>query len=236
MDADGSSPERVIASTSSDKEPSWQPLPVNGYPRPLSASPVKVSLAIAYDQCKTGNRTHGPPLVFDSCNPPVRSSQHLTVGTFNANGRNPHNEGSLRVRAIVGNPATPADEADVGIAVSVSDVLTGALVDYSGELRAAVPVRITDKSNTPHPGGPGAATVQDFTLAVDVPCAVVADPDEGSACQAATTVDALMPGAIREGRRSVWELGQVVVYDGGPDGDAATPDNTVFARQGIFIP
>jgi hypothetical protein len=26
------------------------------------------------------------------------------------------------------------------------------------------------------------------------------------------------------------------VYDGGPDGDTATADNTVFARQGLFVP
>jgi hypothetical protein len=45
-----------------------------------------------------------------------------------------------------------------------------------------------------------------------------------------------MPGAIKEGRRSIWQLGQVVVYDGGLDGDTATAPNTVFARQGIFIP
>jgi hypothetical protein len=31
-------------------------------------------------------------------------------------------------------------------------------------------------------------------------------------------------------------MGQIEVLDGGPDGLAATPDNAVFARQGIFIP
>ena len=34
----------------------------------------------------------------------------------------------------------------------------------------------------------------------------------------------------------MWELGAVEVYDGGPDGDAETADNTVFAVQGVFVP
>ena len=63
-----------------------------------------------------------------------------------------------------------------------------------------------------------------------------ADPSPRSSCQTTTTADALIPGAIKEGRRSIWQLGQVVVYDGGPDGDTATAGNTVFARQGVFIP
>jgi hypothetical protein len=34
----------------------------------------------------------------------------------------------------------------------------------------------------------------------------------------------------------VIELGQVFVRDGGAEGQIATADNTVFMRQGIFIP
>ena len=40
-----------------------------------------------------------------------------------------------------------------------------------------------------------------------------------------------------EGRRAIWQLGRVEVYDGGPDGDANTPaGDTLFATQGVFIP
>jgi len=46
-----------------------------------------------------------------------------------------------------------------------------------------------------------------------------------------TTADAVTPGAIVESQRSVWELGQVQVYDGGADGLAATEPNGVFARH-----
>ena len=36
--------------------------------------------------------------------------------------------------------------------------------------------------------------------------------------------------------RAIWQLGQIDVLDGGPDGVASTNDNTVFARQGVFVP
>jgi len=58
----------------------------------------------------------------------------------------------------------------------------------------------------------------------------------GSTCSIATTLDAVMPGAAPEGARSVWQVGQVQVSDGGADGLAATAPNDVFLRQGVFIP
>jgi hypothetical protein len=40
-----------------------------------------------------------------------------------------------------------------------------------------------------------------------------------------------------EASRASWALGQVVVYDGGPDSDADTQSgNTPFLRQAIFVP
>jgi TolB protein len=234
MSADGG-PATVV--TSPGVDPDWQPIPINAYPRPVGASPLRVSLVTAYDECTEPNRTHGPPLGFESCNPPTRSSAHLTVGTADSNGQVVRYEGHVRLNTIVGNPSTPAvDEADVAIDFFSKGALTNALAHYTGELRAELPLQITDKDNTPHPGGPGAATTQEFTFDVDATCAIVSDPSPHSECQTTTTADALIPGAIKEGRRSIWQLGQVVVYDGGADGDTATADNTVFARQGLFVP
>ena len=51
-----------------------------------------------------------------------------------------------------------------------------------------------------------------------------------------TTFDALMPGAVKESDRSIWQLGAVQVFDGGADGLASTSPNTLFARQGVFVP
>ena len=37
-------------------------------------------------------------------------------------------------------------------------------------------------------------------------------------------------------KRTIWQMGDVELRDGGADGVASTQDNTLFARQGIFVP
>ena len=145
MDTDGSDETFVTAGV----EPDWQPIPINAYPRPAGATPLRVSLVTAYDECTAPNRTHGPPLDFDSCNPPTRTSDHLTVGTADSNGQVVRYEGHVRLNTIVGNPSTPGDQADVAIDFFSKGALTNALAHYTGELRAEVPLQITDKDNTP---------------------------------------------------------------------------------------
>ena len=50
-----------------------------------------------------------------------------------------------------------------------------------------------------------------------------------------TTADAVLgAGTIKEGRRSIWQLGQVKVSDGGSDGVASTQPNAAFAVQGLW--
>jgi hypothetical protein len=58
----------------------------------------------------------------------------------------------------------------------------------------------------------------------------------GSTCAATTSADALTPGAVVELTRGIWALGDVRVFDGGPDGLAATAGNTLFASEGVFVP
>ena len=58
----------------------------------------------------------------------------------------------------------------------------------------------------------------------------------GSSCSVATSFDAVVPGSVQEIKRSIWELSQVKVFDGGADGLAATTPNTLFAVQGVFVP
>jgi hypothetical protein len=69
-----------------------------------------------------------------------------------------------------------------------------------------------------------------------LPCTATSLSSVGSTCAAATTADAVTPGAVLEGRRAIWALGQVKVFDGGPDGVVSTADNTLFAVQGVFVP
>jgi hypothetical protein len=70
-----------------------------------------------------------------------------------------------------------------------------------------------------------------------VPCtATGGTANIGSTCSLNTSADAIQPGIVREIKRSVWELDDILVLDGGADDDAETADNTVFLRQGIFVP
>jgi hypothetical protein len=189
---------------------------------------MRASLVPAYLPCSSPNRTHGPPLGFGSCNPPSQQPGQLTVGTPDSNGQGAKSLGSLRITTLTGNPATSADEADVRVQANVTDVrMRSDLSDYTGDLQARLAIQITDKNNTPHPGGPGAATVQELTLSHPIPCAGTADTSVGSVCQLDTTVEALLPGAVVEKRRAIWELGTLRVHDSA---------GNLFMTQGVFVP
>ncbi len=198
-----------------------------GYPRPQGATPVHLPLVPAYEPCIAGNRVHGPPLTFDSCHPPAESSSSLTLGTPDANGRPAAAVGSVRYRAVSNN---------VSLALNATDIRKRSdLTDYTGELRLEMPLRITDRRNTP--SEVPAATVTDTSIYAVVPCTSTVDPSVGSTCSIATTINSLFPGAVQTGFRAIWELGQIVVHDGGSDGDGdTTGDNQPFLRQGIFVP
>ncbi len=128
------------------------------------------------------------------------------------------------------------DQADLLITASMTDVRSkGDLSDYAGELEGLLTLRITDRPNGASADQPG--TVTDLSFAFTMTCAPTpSDQTIGSSCNASTSADTLIPEAAREGRRAVWGLGQVEVFDGGPDGLAATDDNSLFAVQGIYAP
>ena len=114
MKTDGSA-ITPVTSEWQDGSADWQPVPAGGYPRPKGASPFQVFLTPAFKACGAPNRTHGGPLAFPSCAPPVQASDHLTVGTADSNGRPTSSLGSVRFVAVLGNPATQANEADVKV-------------------------------------------------------------------------------------------------------------------------
>jgi hypothetical protein len=157
------------------------------------------------------------------------------VGTPDANGEPASSIGFTRYTVQPGNPATPEDEADVGYDFALSDVRNaGDLSDYTGELQARVNVRVTDRRSGDSESAP--ATIEDVLLRATVQCVPTAAATTGGACSLSTTLDAITPGIVREGDRSIWEIGQIAVLDGGPDGAVDTPDNDVLARPGIFVP
>ena len=216
---------------------------VTGFPRPAGACPLQASLVPAYNACTSPNRTHGPALDFPSCNPPVRSSGPLTVGTPDANGFAASSLSSVRLAVLTGDPSNPPDDADVAISVSITDVRnhpSGS--DYSGRLLVTSTLKITDNANAAE--RPEPATTQEQALQFPVQCSVTVETTRGGTCNLTTTYDALIPGAVTERQRAIWALDQVQVKDAGPNGTgyASCPptcgdgDETVFMRQGIFIP
>ena len=222
MNADGTNETFVTLGRGAD----WQPI-LRGYPRPKGAAPVEVSLVPAYAACASPNRAHAPPLAAGSCAPPTRESTQLTIGTPDANARPASSIASIRLSVTPGT-AGPPDDAEVGLHDSITDVRNASdLSDYTGSLEARFGLRITDRSNTPYPNGPGPGTVSDFTYSFSIPCAATADTNIGSICALSTTVDALAPGSAVEGRRAVWRVGEIEVRDG-----AGQP----FVRQGVFVP
>ena len=233
MNADGSSQTRLTNNTFFHSSPDWQPVAVpGGYARPKGATPLRVSLVPAYTPCTAGNRTHGPPLAYTSCHPPAQESNQLTVGTLDANGVAARSAGFAKYTVLVGVPGG-VDDADVRVAFQMTDVRhQGTLADYTGELQVASAVRVTDRL-----GGPAneAGTVTDLEHKLTVPCAATGGA-VGATCSATTTFDAVVPGTIKERKRAIWQLGQVRVNDGGPDGLASTMPNTLFVAQGVFVP
>jgi hypothetical protein len=224
MSADGTN---VNCLAPQGRSPDWQPIPYTGYPRPKGATPLRTYLVPAYKPCTAPNRTHGSPLASPSCNPPARASSFLTVGTPDANGQGAKSIGSVFMAAR---------PADMVIGVSITDVRNASdLSDYTGDLQEIANWRITDDYNGPSLTDP--ATMVDIPFPVFVPCAVTGDTTVGSTCAVSTTGNAVVPGSVRAGKREVVELGQVQVYDGGSDGNAATTaDNTLFMNEGVFTP
>jgi len=208
------------------------------YARPKAATPLNLQLVPAYHDCASPNRQHGGGLSFGSCAPPTQTSARLTVGTPDANMAPAKSVSLVKAAVIPGNGATPADEADVNLVASMTDIRNASdLSDYTGELEARISLQVTDKINVPSTGGIGPGTAQQFDLSFAIPCSTTPDTTIGASCDLATSADTLIPGAATEGARAIWRTGAVEVYDGGTDGDGDTPaDDTLFLTQGVFVP
>jgi hypothetical protein len=210
--------------------------------RPKGATPLRASLVPSFKACTVPNRTHGAPLAFPSCNPPVQTSNFLTVGSPDANGAGANSTGFILLKV------KPTSPEDVLITSSITDVrcqaATAAAVcnsansadgpDYSGQVQGTATIRISD-----HYNGPGlneAATVVDIPFPVNGTCANTALTTVGGTCTVNTTANTVVVGSVKDNQRGVIEIGQLLINDGGADGQIATADNTLFEVQGIFIP
>ena len=210
--------------------------------RPKGATPLRASLVPSFKACTVPNRTHGAPLAFPSCNPPVQTSNFLTIGSPDANGAGANSTGFILLKV------KPTSPEDVLITSSITDVrctaATAAAVcnsanaadgpDYSGQIQGTATIRISD-----HYNGPGlneAATVVDIPFPVNGTCANTVATTTGGTCTVNTTANTVVVGSVKDNQRGVIEIGQLLINDGGADGQIATADNTLFEVQGIFIP
>jgi WD40 repeat protein len=237
MNPDGSGVTRLTNDPSYDCCSDWQPIRAQ-VPRPKGATPILVSLVPAAEPCSTPNAQHGPPLASGSCRPPVGSSLSATIGK--------KSRGFVRLDVPAANPGNGIDDADVKVSVSLTDVLRRSdLADLTQDLDMPLPVRITDYDN----GGARItpATVKEFNyfdnpFRFRVPCAATSDTTIGAACSLQSSVEALVPPSlgqqfIQEGKRSIWQLERIALYDGGEDTfPSSFDDNTVLAVQGLFVP
>jgi uncharacterized repeat protein (TIGR01451 family) len=210
-----------------------------GHVRPKGAATVRSSLVPAYRICEPdqANLIHGPPMGSPSCSNPSPTTSYLTLGAPDVNGQPAKSEGRVRLTRIGETPIIfgNGDQADAGYELVLTDVRNLSDVsDYTGELQAKTVLRISDRDNSV--SGNAAATMVDTEIDFTVPCTSTADPTVGGTCSVSTTAEALTPGMVKEGKRTIWAVGKVRVFDGGADGDAQTGPNTLFATQGVFVP
>jgi TolB protein len=229
----------VITDVGENLDPDWQPVnppppPAPLYPHPKGATPMRVSLVPAFDECTSANESHGPPLVFESCNPPAQSSPYLTIGTPDANGEAPRSIGEVDYKVLQDDVRVSASITDVRCRTAdVETCAGGALSDYTGELEATSSIRVTDRLNGRF--ATAAGTLDRFQFPIRIPCAETASAS-GADCSIVTTFNTVVPGVVSEGGRAIWQLGQIQVRDGGLDGNANSDDYATFLVQGLFAP
>jgi len=106
----------------------------------------------------------------------------------------------------------------------ITDQYNGALKDQSATL--------ADWEGTEWPDP--AANILPFTIG----CTATSDATIGSSCALDTTLNALIPGIVPDGKRSNWQIGTIDIRDAGADGvvDPEQDPTTAFATQGVFVP
>jgi len=205
------------------------------YSKPVGASPLRLALVPSFQKCETpGNSIHGPPLNFPSCSPPQRNSTLLAVGQRSLGFGRFVVCDAASTAAICG----PLTKPDLKLTGSISDVrnLSASGTDYDDpdglpDMTEIATIRMTDSYSSDGP-----ATVADFAFAIPMDCVTTADTTIGSTCSVNTTMNAITPGAVKNGKGAVLELKELQVYDQGADGIRGNGDDKVFEAQGFLEP
>jgi hypothetical protein len=211
------------------------------YDIPADASPISVPLVPAFRQTISSTQcgarggatsTHGAPLALTSCNPPA-----YAPGTMARLG--PQATGSAQLTVVRGDLSTAADEADVSLGLSATDVrdrLSGG--DYtpnSGgpDVTLVYKLRVTDSANGASQTDPGTTTDLDFRVPANCTASAGA---QGADCNVSTSADGVMPGVIKEAKDMVLQTFRIRVDDAGQNAAPGDGDDRNFAMQGIYVP
>jgi hypothetical protein len=239
--------------------------------RPGGGTPFRVPLVQAFNQCggtatvedpapSSPNATHVTPLDNPSCAPAVQKVSGANPPTleWSTTGTG---SGSVRLDVICDDATVPpcggtANGHQENIRISGSSIVgvlcniagagasggCGAVgASYTGLLLAQSVIRITDHSNptvctVPTGVGCGTGTVEDLTFTVPLSCSA------GTCAPVATTINGLLPGAVKDSQRGNVEIVNVRVMSPGNDFDLGAPpfpgtgDEDKFLSQGIFLP
>ena len=177
--------------------------------------------------CGSPNRRHAAPLSFESCNPPQAESAQLTVGTPDANGKPANSTGALRLVRASRRPGDAGGRSRRGDLLQRSPTCARARTCPTTPVSCRSHRRcgITDRNSGP--GRPGRQP--SATLSFRMTPALLADRRHRRSARPARSsrrFERVLPGSVTEGKRAIWQLGQVEVSDGGPDGNAASTART----------
>jgi hypothetical protein len=175
-----------------------------------------------------------------SCNNPRQASRWVTTSSVGKQF------GRATFTVVPGDPNTAADEADIGITATATDVrFRSDNSDFTGYLLLRAQLRITDQANDP---ADAPATVRDNFFYVPVGCnPTPSNPNAGSTCDISTTADTLVPGFAKEGKRTVISAPSVTLLDAGDDSKitpagktcppiCGTGDERAYLEEGVFTP
>ncbi len=117
----------------------------------------------------------------------------------------------------------------------------GAGSDFTGTLLLSLALRVTDRASG---FGGVSATVSDAKLQAPLACTPSPDATLGATCTTTTSADALIPGYVREQKRTVVSSFSATLDDPGPNGSGYGPscpptcgdgDEAPYLEQGVFI-
>jgi hypothetical protein len=236
------------------------------HPANLGAKKITYTVVPAFKACTTGaTGTHGSPLAAPSCQTTATSAESNTLTTGAGASFKGTASLAIEVFCTNGAAppcsAAAGDQEDVKLTATSTDIRCKSSIgsnaalcpsansaggkDYAGQVQGNATIRITDHFNTAGTASCSSttscsATVTDLPFPVTGTCtATSGDATIGGSCGVNTTADAVVPGAggvVKENKKANVEIGQIIINDGGSDGLASTAPNTVYARQGIYIP